>query len=561
MPIATEHAWRPGALAVAAALLLTVAAAAQAAQATQSAEAAEAAEAGARPNLVIFLADDLGWADTGFRGSDIDTPNLDRLAKEGVELSRFYTAPICTPTRAALLTGRDPGRLGLAYSTIKPWDNHGLHPDEHLMPESLRAAGYQTAIIGKWHLGHAQSQFHPNARGFEHFYGHLHTEVGYYPPFRAQGGRDLQRNGVSLDDEGYETELLADEALRWLAARDAKRPFFLYMPFLAPHTPLDAPEELRAKYADMPDNRAPARSPLDRQSRIARLMGAKSLRPMYAAVVEGMDRAIGRVLDALDEHGLSDNTIVLFFSDNGGQAVYSVGGADNAPLRGGKGETFEGGIRVVSLLRAPGRLPAGERVDTLMTVMDVFPTLLAATGVRSRARKPLDGIDLWDALSRGRPDPRDPEDLVVFVSESPIPGSMRQTAFNARWKLVQRVERDFLEAEVSHQLFRIDRDPYEERDVAAAHPARVQRMAMALRRWRARHPIHGMRPSVMPPPGWRAPRDWAAYTMESARLQDAPAPGMAPASALPRLDAVHGERGRLIYDCDPWPDAGPVRNC
>ena len=529
--------------------------AALAAAASATANAANAA-ADARPNIVIFLADDLGWADPGFRGSGIDTPALDRLAREGVELSRFYTAPICTPTRAALLTGRDPARLGLAYSVIMPWDNHGLHPDEHLFPESLRAAGYQTAIVGKWHLGHAQSQFHPNARGFDHFYGHLHTEVGYFPPFRAQGGRDLQRNGESVDADGYETELLADEALRWLERRDPARPFFLYMPFLAPHTPLDAPSALREKYADMPDRRGPARSPADRQSRLARLMGAESLRPVYAAVVEGMDRAVGRVLERLDRDGLAENTVVLFFSDNGGQVVYSAGGADNAPLRGGKGEAFEGGIRVVALARWPGRLPAGARDDTLMTVMDVFPTLLSAAGVRSRARKPLDGVDLWGALSRGRDSPRGAGDYVVFASEIPIYDSYKFTAFDARWKLVELVEREFASSEVTRLLFRIDRDPNEENNLADAHPRQVRRMAQVLRRWRGLHPVNRVRARLMPPPGWRAPKDWANYTIASERLQDEPAPGMAPASALRALDYLHGERGRLIYDCEPWPLLG-----
>ena len=139
-----------------------------------------------RPNVVIFLADDLGWADVGFRGGPIDTPSIDRLVREGVELRRFYTTPICSPTRAALMTGRDPMRLGVAYGVIMPWHTIGIHPDEHFMPESFRAAGYQTAMVGKWHLGHAQQTYHPNQRGFGHFYGHLHTEVGYFPPFANQ---------------------------------------------------------------------------------------------------------------------------------------------------------------------------------------------------------------------------------------------------------------------------------------------------------------------------------------------------------------------------------------
>ena len=160
--------------------------------------AAPSGAAPERPNVVIFLADDLGWADVGFHGNtQIDTPSLDRLAREGMELSRFYTTPICSPTRAALMTGRDPIRLGVVYAVLLPWTNAGIHPDEHFMPQSFPAAGYQTAMVGKWHLGHAQQTYHPNERGFEHFYGHLHTEVGYFPPFSNQGGKDFQRNGTS----------------------------------------------------------------------------------------------------------------------------------------------------------------------------------------------------------------------------------------------------------------------------------------------------------------------------------------------------------------------------
>ena len=174
-----------------------------------------------RPNVVIFLADDLGWSDVGFHGEDvIETPSIDRLASEGVEFTRFYTTPICSPTRAALMTGRDPMRLGVAYGVIMPWHTNGVHPDERFMPESFREAGYQTAMIGKWHLGHAQMTYHPNERGFEHFYGHLHTEVGYFPPFASQGGRDFQRNGESIEGTQYETFTLAAEAERWLGARD-----------------------------------------------------------------------------------------------------------------------------------------------------------------------------------------------------------------------------------------------------------------------------------------------------------------------------------------------------
>ena len=216
-----------------------------------------------RPNVVIIVADDLGWADVGFHGSNIDTPALDKLAREGAVFDRFYTTPICSPTRAALMTGRDPMRLGMAYATVMPWANNGVHPDEHFMPESFLAAGYQTALVGKWHLGHSQEPFHPNRRGFQHFYGHLHTEVGYYPPFGVQSGKDFQVNGKTISPDGYETFLLAKEASRWISERTKGQPFFLYMPFIAPHTPLDAPQDLKDKYADIEFEREPSRSPSD----------------------------------------------------------------------------------------------------------------------------------------------------------------------------------------------------------------------------------------------------------------------------------------------------------
>jgi arylsulfatase B len=185
------------------------------------------------------------------------------------------------------------------------------------------------------------------------FYGHLHTEVGFYPPFSIVGGKDFQRNGQSVDENGYETYLLADEATGWIKNRDKSQPFFLYMPFIAPHEPLDAPPELQQKYKDIKDDRGPGRSPSDKISRMARLTMQKSRRPLYAAVVDAMDRAMGQVLQALEEEGIAENTIVLFFSDNGATRVYGRGGGDNSPLRGGKAETYEGGIRVISLLRWP----------------------------------------------------------------------------------------------------------------------------------------------------------------------------------------------------------------
>lgn len=511
--------------------------------------------ADSRPNVLIFLADDLGWSDVGFHGEEvIETPAIDRLAREGVELHRFYSTPICSPTRAALMTGRDPMRLGVAYGVIMPWMAGGVHPSEHFMPQSFQAAGYQTAIVGKWHLGHAQETYHPNQRGFDHFYGHLHTEVGYFPPFAAQNGRDFQVNGKSIDGDGYETFVLANEAERWIRERDPNRPFFLYFPFIAPHTPLEAPDDLLAKYADMEDDRQKSRSPQTDQSRMIRkLMLQPSARPVYAAVVDAMDQAVARVLDTLDAEGIAENTIVLFFSDNGG-AAYATGGADNVPLRGGKGDTFEGGIRVVSLMRYPGMIEGGTRFDSIMSAMDVFPTITAAAGVTRGNTFDLDGRDLWPAIRDGRHVPRD--DYLFFASETPISGSFNLTAFNDEWKLVQRVKQGLLTADVTNHLFHTTEDPYEYDNLAESHPEVVAEMAKAIHVWRQSYPIAGTRNQLVPPPGWRAPRDWATYPIPLDVLQDVPAPGMPPAYALRVLDWQHGEVGRLLYDCEPYPLLG-----
>ena len=502
----------------------------------------------ARPNILVMVADDLGWADVGYHGGDIDTPSLDQLAEQGVQLNRFYTTPICSPTRAALMTGRDPIRLGVAYGVILPWDNTGVHPDEHFMPQSFQSAGYQTAMVGKWHLGHAQMTYHPNNRGFDHFYGHLHTEVGFYPPFANQGGKDFQQNGVSIDDDGYETYLLANEVSRYIRERDKNRPFFMYMPFIAPHTPLDAPLELQEKYEDINTDLPPARSrQTDDTRRISTMMLQPSARPMYAAVVDAMDQAIGQVLQTLEDEGIADNTIVLFFSDNGG-AAYSYGGANNAPLRGGKGETFEGGIRVVSLLRWPAMLDSGQQFDQIMSVMDVFPTLAAAAGIEAGNTFKLDGRNMWPAIALG--ETVSLEKPLMFASEIPIYGSFKFTAFDEDWKLVQEVEQEQLSITVTNYLFDIANDPNEYNNLASAYPDIVEQFSQAIHDWRAQYPINGTRSELVPPPGWRAPRDWASYPIPLEELQEQSNTGMAPSPSILRvLDWQHGSRGRLEYNC------------
>ena len=500
-----------------------------------------------RPNVIIFLVDDLGWADISLRGAPFQTPNIDSIFEEGITLNRFYTTPICSPTRAALMTGRDPLKLGVAYSVIMPWMNNGIHTDEHFMPESFKLNGYETSMIGKWHLGHSQENFHPNQRGFDHFYGHLHTEVGYFPPFSNQGGIDFQKNGVTINDDGYETFLLGKEASQWIKSRDTQKPFFMYVPFLAPHTPLEAPDNLVKKYKDLEDTRKPTRSMAADRTRDLQSTIAPSARPLYAAVVDALDQAIGQILLTIEEEGIEEDTIILFSSDNGG-ATYGGGGGDNFPLRGGKGDTFEGSIRVVAAMKWKGTIDANSSLDQIMTVMDIFPTLSSATGIQMKNTKIIDGRDMWPAIIDDQSIPLMND--IYFVSEIPNYGQFHTTVFNEQWKLVQSISSTLLEIKVENKLFDIANDPFEYIDLANTNPDVVKEMAEKIRRWRALHPIAGTRTLLVPPPGWRAPKDWSTYTIAKDELQNDVSLGFG-VHAHQILDFYLKDHGRIIYDCEP----------
>lgn len=479
--------------------------------------AGAASATGERPNVVIFLADDLGWADVGYHGGEIDTPSIDRLAREGVKLERFYATPICSPTRAALMTGRDPLKLGIAYDQIHPWYNAGLAADEVLISEVFQGAGYQTALTGKWHLGHTQQQQTPNAQGFGEFFGHLHTNTDYYTHQR-EGGHDLQRNGTSISAPGeYLTALEAREAVRFIRERDPASPFFLYVPFTAPHSPMQAPQKTIDKYSHLPQ---------------------ENYRRIYAAMVDEMDRAVGEVLDTLDAEGLADNTLVLFFSDNGGFHGY---GGKNLPLKGQKGQTFEGGIRVPAVIRWPGVLPQGGEIGQVMSALDILPTFAAASRVPLTNITELDGQNMWPALSQGQSVPR--QKPLFFISEIPVPGLISTAVIDGPWKLVQQIREGQTQTSVRSFLYRIDEDPYEERDLSGRHPEQVSRLAEALRRWRAQHPLAGTRGTLVPHPGWVPPKDWATAVQPEAQLQEDWENELPFSRAL--FDAI-GDRGVLV---------------
>jgi len=476
-----------------------------------------------RPNVVILLADDLGWADVGYHGSDIETPNIDALAAEGVRLERLYVSPICTPTRAALLTGRDPMRLGVAYFPLLTWSNKAVSPKERFLPEDFQAAGYQTGMVGKWHLGHTLEIQAPNARGFDDFYGHLHTEVKYWEHSAPGGGHDLQRNGKSVRREGrYLTDTHGEEAARFIKERDRSRPFFLYVPFLAPHSPMEAPKELVAKYAHRKDPR----------------------QRLFAAMVDSMDQAVGVILDTLESEGLAENTIVVFLSDNGGPLM---SGAQNTPLRGGKLTTFEGGVRVVGIIRWPGKIAAGSVSEQVVSGMDFYPTLARAAGVPLGNERPLDGRDQWEVLSAGRTVPR--KDDLFFAAESPARDPYQVAVISGRWKLIQQIDRQQTSTTVKNLLFDIVADPNETRDVSAANPKRVADLAERIRAWRALHPVGGQMVEIAPNPGWRSPKDWAAALLpasetilETGRLYQQQE------TVLENLQKGYGDRGRVHVD-------------
>lgn len=493
------------------------------AQQTQ-ADFTPASESNEQPNIVIMLADDLGWADLGFRGSDIETPHIDSLARDGMRLERFYVQPICTPTRSALMTARDPIKLGTAYAGFQPWHNGGVSPTERFMPQTFKAAGYQTAMIGKWHLGYTHEALTPNARGFDHFHGHLNTQIDYYD-YTVSEGYDLQENGVSVaKPDVYATDIHAQEAVRYLEEiREPGKPFFMYVPFLAPHTPMQAPEELEDKYSH--------RRNLPTQKRT------------YAAMVDSLDQAVGRILTSLEAQGLSENTIVFFFSDNGGILTF---GSDNGPFRGGKLQTFEGGVRVNALLKWPGRIAPGSEYNGVVSVMDMYPTFAEAAGVEMDAEKSLDGQGLWQKISSGDQSGRNGD--LYFGSNSPLFNRYHVSVMEEKWKLVQIIEHHHSSTDVDTFLFDIVADPGEKTNLADANPAVVERMAKKIEKWRSQYPINGVRVGLMPDPGWRAPLDYADIVIPSDRVQDGYHEGYVKGVRGTMLQRMHGDKGRLKYE-------------
>ncbi len=457
--------------------------------------AASAAEPAApKPNILFILADDLGWGDVGFHGSEIKTPHIDKLAAAGARLEQFYVQPVCSPTRAAFMTGRYPIRHGLHIGVVRPWARYGLPLDERTLPQALKEAGYATAITGKWHLGHFEPAYLPTHRGFDHQYGHYNGALDYNTHER-DGGFDWHRDDKVNRDEGYSTHLLAREASRLIAEHDASRPLFLYVPFNAVHSPHQVPERYMEPYANLKGNRR-----------------------TYAGMLAAMDEAIGQIVGALDTKGLRKNTLIFFCSDNGGPSPGVV--TSNGPLRAGKATLYEGGVRVPAVAVWDGKIKAGSVVDAALHMVDWYPTLLKLAGVSLAQKNPLDGRDAWPAITQGAATPH--EDilhnitatggavrmgdwkLIVNGNAADGDGEGDGSAVAAGKKAAKRAAKAAATGSLV-ELFNIRSDPYEKTNLAAQQPEKTKELRARLDAYAKAAVPSKQAPA---PAGYKAPAVW-----------------------------------------------------
>jgi arylsulfatase A-like enzyme len=386
-----------------------------------------------RPNILIIVGDDMGYHDVGIHGcQDIPTPHIDSLAKNGIRCTSGYVSgPYCSPTRAGLMTGRYQQRFGHEFNPgPAPAEQFGLALDQPTIAERLKEAGYATGMVGKWHLGN-EKQFQPPSRGFQEYFGFLGGAHPYLPG-RAAGNqgllRGIYRGYEQVDEKEYLTDAFAREALAFID-RHQKEPFFLYLAFNAVHNPLQATDKYLARFKDVSDEN----------------------RRTYCAMMSAMDDAIGQVLKKLDDARLTENTLIMFVSDNGGPPANA---SNNAPLRGFKAQTWEGGIRVPYVIQWKGKLPVGKTFDQPVIQLDFHPTALAAAGVKTDAK--LDGVNLLPYLTVEKASP--PHESLFWRFG-------QQTAIrHGNYKLVKATGIS------TPQLFDLAADIGETKDLSAAKP-------------------------------------------------------------------------------------------
>jgi arylsulfatase A-like enzyme len=416
------------------------------------------ADTPARPNVVFIMADDLGWRDVAFHGGNAPTPHLDQLAAEGLELTQHYVAPVCSPTRTGLLTGRCWSRFGITT----PTNELALPTDTVTLSRALESSGYDTCLIGKWHLG-SLPECGPNHFGFDHSYGSLAGGIGPWNHRYKQGPYSVtwHRNEELIEEQGHVTDLLTDEAVRWIESRGSS-PFFLYVPYTAVHLPIKEPAEWLG------------RAPKSITGDVPR---------HYAACVMHLDDAVGRIITALENAGVRDQTLLVFTSDNGGSTVENNDlkypddncpsgrlTGNNHPLRGRKGDVYEGGTRVPTIVSWPARIKSGQ-VDSPLQITDWMPTLCFLAGYHSERDLNWDGANITELL----------------IDRSPLPdrplytAGPRWRASSLRygdWKLIVHGEGKNRKLE----LFNIVNDPNESSDLAKREPERVEEMLTRIER-------------------------------------------------------------------------------
>ena len=447
------------------------------------------------PNVVLIVADDLGWNGVGYHGGFVRTPHIDRIAQKGVELDRFYVSPMCSPTRAGLLTGRYPMRFGMARSVVRPWARFGLPPAERTLPEALGDAGYaHRAAFGKWHLGHLEPQWHPLSQGFTHYEGCYNGAADYFTRER-DGEMDWHVNGEPTEKQGYTTDIIAESASAFIAQRAKDSPFLCYVSFTAPHEPLQAPREYLDRHANLDDD------PHD---------GKPSNKQKVAAMIACMDDGIGRILQTIEKAGITNDTIVWFISDNGG--LGHIPGY-NEPLRAAKLTVYEGGVRVPSAVWWPGVIEGGRRIDAPVMFVDVMPTLFAFLGKAIEGEKPLDGVDVSNVLTGQSPTAQD-RDLYHFTGQTGLKTEQIAVTSPQGWKLIVKgpdVRREGGYRAPGHtiELFNLLDDPTERTDRSSEMPDLVNTLGEKLVAFRRSEPKESLPPinrkpaDFNPPPQWR----------------------------------------------------------
>ena len=392
-----------------------------------------------RPNIVVILADDQGWGDLSIHGNtNLSTPSIDSLAREGTRFEHFYVSPVCSPTRAEFLTGRYAARGGVRGVST---GEERLNLDEHTIAETFKAAGYSTGAFGKWHNG-TQHPYHPNARGFDEYYGFTEGHWGQYFDY------ELDHNGTLVRGEGYVTDDFTDHALQFIED-NREKPFFAYLPYNTPHSPMQVPDAYWDRFKDKSlamRNRDPGREdvPFTRAA---------------LAMVENIDWNVGRVLAKLDELGLRENTIVLYFSDNGPNSWRW-----NQGMKGRKGSLDEGGVRTPFLIRWPGHIAAGHRVSQIAAAIDLLPTLADLAGVVPQGRNPLDGKSL--------------EPLLTPLPGEPAEAWPERTLFTV-WRDRISVRSQTYRLDPEGRLFNLETDPGQDTDVAAENPEVTRELKVA----------------------------------------------------------------------------------